>query len=278
MNIEERYSYHPDHVRTMSSNDLRKAFLVESLMSRDKVTAVYSHFDRMVIGGVVPGGTPLTLTTPDAFKSKFFLERREIGIINIGGEGSVTVDGTRYNMNKLDCVYAGKGGKELVFESNDTGSPAKFYFLSSPAHHIYPTVMMTNKSSAPLQLGSRETSNERTIYKYIHEDGIKSCQLVMGLTILKEGNVWNTMPPHTHNRRMEAYLYFDMDTEHRVFHMMGEANETRHMLVANEQAIISPPWSIHSGCGTSSYSFIWGMAGENQAFTDMDAIAIENLK
>ena len=174
MNIEERYSYHPDHVRTMSSADLRKAFLIERLMMPEKVTAVYSHFDRMVIGGVVPVSKSLTLTTPDAFKSSFFLERREIGIINIGGEGAVTVDGNRFETNRLDCVYAGKGSKELLFESKNEKDPAKFYFLSSPAHHAYPNAMMTNKSSSPVYLGSLQTSNERTIYKYIHEEGIKS--------------------------------------------------------------------------------------------------------
>jgi 4-deoxy-L-threo-5-hexosulose-uronate ketol-isomerase len=272
--MEERFGNHPNEVSRMNTAELRSSFLINGLMKKGEVNAVYSHYDRMIVGGVVPEKNSLNLTNYDALRSEYFLERREMGIILIAGEGEVTADGKTFPMKKLDCLYIGKGTKHVSF----TGTDAKFYFLSCPAHAGYPTTLMNSKDASPAELGSAATSNHRTIYKYIHLDGIRSCQLVMGLTILQPGSVWNTMPAHTHTRRMEVYLYFDLATDQRVFHLMGEPTETRHIVVAAEDAVISPPWSIHSGCGTSNYSFIWGMAGENQAFTDMDAVSIQNLK
>ena len=208
----------------------------------------------------------------------YFLERREIGIINVGGRGTITVDGTVYNMDSKDCIYIGLGAKEITFASDNAAEPAKFYFNSTPAHQTYPTVKVAISEATPTHLGSINTSNERTIYKYIHTGGVKSCQLVMGMTLLKPGNMWNTMPSHTHNRRSEVYFYFDMPEDAVVFHMMGEPQQTRHVVMRNEQAVISPSWSIHSGVGTNNYTFIWGMAGENQMFDDMDAVAMKDLK
>jgi 4-deoxy-L-threo-5-hexosulose-uronate ketol-isomerase len=201
-----------------------------------------------------------------------------MGVINVGGEGIITADGTEHRLQKLDSLYLGRGVKDVCFSSAAAENPAHFFILSAPAHQAYPSTLMKSSEATPVELGSPETANERTIFKYIHEDGIKSCQVVMGLTVLKPGSVWNTMPPHTHNRRMEVYLYFDVKAEHRVFHFMGEPTETRHLVVANHEAVISAPWSIHSGCGTSNYSFIWGMAGENQSFADMDGVAISELQ
>ncbi|MDQ3682051.1 MAG: 5-dehydro-4-deoxy-D-glucuronate isomerase, partial [Bacteroidota bacterium] len=236
------------------------------------------HYDRMIVGGIVPVGDPLTLVTYNALKSDYFLERREMGIINIGGEGQVMVGTNTYSLNKLDCLYLGKGTQKVNFVSNSAEQPAHFFILSAPAHQTYPNILMKNTESTSVVLGALNTANERIIYKYIHQDGIKSCQLVMGLTVLKEGSVWNTMPAHTHNRRMEVYCYFDLAQDQRVFHFMGEPQQTKHLVIANNEAVISAPWSIHSGCGTTNYSFIWGMAGENQSFTDMDFIAINDLK
>jgi 4-deoxy-L-threo-5-hexosulose-uronate ketol-isomerase len=264
-------------MKRMETRELREAFLMPELLLNGEIRFTYSHYDRMIVGGAVPTQNSISLDTYEPLKAEFFLQRREMGIINIGGMGTVTADGIAYALNKLDCLYLAKGTKAVSFASTEAGEPAKFYVLSAPAHHTYPNMLMKSSDAVPVALGSTVTSNERTIYKYIHEDGIKSCQLVMGLTILKTGSVWNTMPSHTHNRRMEAYLYFDLEADQRVFHLMGTPQETRHLVVANEEAILSPPWSIHSGCGTASYSFIWGMAGENQAFTDMDAIAINEL-
>lgn len=275
--MEERFACSPAETRTMNTAQLREHFLVEGLLKPDQVSFTYTHYDRMIAGGVMPVTKTLELGNYEQLKSNFFLERRELGIINIGGEGVVVADGKNYTLNKLDCLYLGRGTKEVSFSSSSNG-PAKFYLLSAPAHQTYPTTLMTAAAATPAALGAVATSNERTIYKYIHEDGIKSCQLVMGLTILKEGSVWNTMPSHTHNRRMEVYLYFDVKDGQCVFHMMGTPTETRHLVMSNEDAVISPPWSIHSGCGTSAYSFIWGMAGENQSFADMDAIAIKDLR
>jgi len=276
--MEERFQYHPNQVKGMSTEELRDAFAITELMQPEQVKWVYTHYDRMIIGGIVPVSATHTLEVHEQLKSDFFLQRREMGIINVGGAGTVTADGTEYVLTKLDCLYLGRGVKNVEFKSNDAGTPAQFFVLSSPAHQTYPTTLMKNSDATPLALGTAQTANERTIFKYIHEDGIKSCQLVMGLTILKEGSVWNTMPAHTHNRRMEVYLYFDLPLEHRVFHLMGQPQETRHLVLGDREAVISAPWSIHSGCGTSNYSFIWGMAGENQSFTDMDFVDIKNLK
>jgi 4-deoxy-L-threo-5-hexosulose-uronate ketol-isomerase len=276
--MEERFGNHPEEVRKMDTTQLRDAFAITHLMLKDEINFVYSHYDRMITGGAVPTGKEIVLNNFPALKSDYFLERREMGIINVGGDGSVKADGIEYNLSKLDCLYLAKGTKEVSFASKDAGQPAYFYILSSPAHHSYETKLMTKADAVTESLGDTKTSNQRIIYKYIHEKGIKSCQLVMGLTILKEGNVWNTMPAHTHNRRMEVYLYFDVKEGQRVFHFMGKPDETRHLVLANHEAVISAPWSIHSGCGTSSYSFIWGMAGENQSFADMDFIEIKDLR
>ena len=262
----------------MTTAQLRETFLLQNVFVNGEVKLVYSHYDRMIAGGVMPVLNPVSLKTYEQLKSAFFLERRELGIINVGGDGVVTADGTSYALSKLDCLYLGRGTKEIAFSSNNSNEPARFFLLSAPAHQTYPSQLMKSSAATPAAMGSPETSNERTIYKYIHEDGIKSCQLVMGLTVLKSGSVWNTMPAHTHNRRMEVYLYFDVKEEHRVFHLMGQPNETRHLVMGNGEAVISAPWSIHSGCGTSNYSFIWGMAGENQSFADMDAVAIRDLQ
>ena len=276
--MEERFQNHPEEVKKMDTGQLRSAFAITDLMKNGEIHFVYSHYDRMIISGVVPADKEIKLNNDSALKSNYFLERREMGIINVGGDGTVTADGIDYSLSKLDCLYLGKGTKEFSFKSIDNSKPANFYLLSSPAHHAYENKLMKNADAIADHLGDSSTSNERTIYKYIHENGIKSCQLVMGLTILKEGNVWNTMPAHTHTRRMEVYFYFDVKEDQRVFHFMGKPDETRHIVLGNNEAVLSAPWSIHSGCGTSSYSFIWGMAGENQSFADMDFIEIRNLK
>jgi 4-deoxy-L-threo-5-hexosulose-uronate ketol-isomerase len=262
----------------MNTDELRNAFLVNNLMQDDAIQLVYSHYDRVIVGGAKPVNQKLFLDTDAELRADYFLQRREIGIINVGGKGKITVDDKVYELNKLDCLYIGKGAQKVFFESNDASTPAVFYLLSTPAHATYPTTLYTKEQALPATIGSIETSNERTIYKYIHADGIQSCQLVMGLTILSRGSVWNTMPAHTHTRRMEAYFYFDVDAAQRVFHFMGEPQQTRHIVTANHEAVISPPWSIHSGCGTSNYAFIWGMAGENYTYTDMDAVAIKDLR
>ena len=262
----------------MNTANLRENFLVENIFETNKVRFVYSHYDRVIIGGAVPTTTPLPLPNFDSLKADFFLKRREIGIINIGGDGEITADGIVHRISKLGCLYIGRGTKEVTFASNNSSAPAAFYLLSSPAHQTCPTTLFTKEDATPVTVGSSATSNLRTIYKYIHMEGIQSCQLVMGLTVLQSGSVWNTMPAHVHDRRMEAYCYFDLPENHRVLHFMGEPDETRHLVVADRQAVISPPWSIHSGCGTSNYSFIWGMAGENKDYTDMDLVAIKDLK
>lgn len=262
----------------MNTAQLRDAFLTDRLMQDDTIRLLYTHYDRVIIGGACPVKQRLSLETHPELKADFFLQRREIGIINVGGKGKVHADDSAYPLNKLDCLYAGKGVKKLSFESDEPSEPALFYLLSTPAHAVYPIQFLPKEKALPTDMGSAETSNARTIYKYIHAEGIQSSQLVMGLTILKTGSVWNTMPAHTHTRRMEAYFYFDVPEQQRVFHFMGQPTETRHLLIANHQAIVSPPWSIHSGCGTSHYSFIWGMAGENYTYTDMDMVSISDLR
>ncbi len=276
--MEERFQYHPEQVKGMSTEQLRDAFAILNVMQPGKLQFVYTHYDRMIVGGIAPTDSATDLTAEEQLKANYFLERREMGIINVGGSGEVVADGTTYSLQKLDCLYLGRGTKEVSFRSTTSDDRAQFFILSAPAHQEYPNTLMKNSEAAPVELGSLQTANQRTIYKYIHQDGIKSCQLVMGLTILKEGSVWNTMPAHTHTRRMEAYLYFDMPAEHRVFHFMGQPQETRHLLLGAGDAVVSAPWSIHSGCGTTNYSFIWGMAGENQSFTDMDFVEINELR
>ncbi|GLX71228.1 5-dehydro-4-deoxy-D-glucuronate isomerase [Paenibacillus glycanilyticus] len=277
--MEIRYASHPQEVKAFDTTRLRQEFLLETLFVQDQLTLTYSHVDRFIIGGAVPVSGPVKLEADTkTIGAATFLERREIGIINIGARGTVTVDGTVYDLENKDCLYIGLGAEEVVFASADSANPAKFYLNSTPAHKNYPTVKASISEASPNHLGALNTNNERTIYRYIHTGGIQSCQLVMGLTMLKPGSNWNTMPCHTHNRRSEVYLYFDMPVDGNVFHFMGEPQETRHLVVRNEQAILSPSWSIHSGVGTSAYTFIWGMAGENQIFEDMDAVAPQDLR
>lgn len=276
--MEIRFQNSPKETSQMNTQELRTNFLVEKLMVDDELKLVYSHYDRVIIGGAKPVNQTLKLENHPELRAEYFLERREIGIINVGGTGKVEADGKTFDLEKLTCLYLGKGTKNVVFSSLDSNNPAVFYLLSAPAHQTYPAQKMTKDEASPGKMGSQETANERTIYRYVHLEGIKSCQLVMGLTILNKGSVWNTMPAHTHTRRMEAYFYFDMPAEHRVLHLMGGPQETRHLIVANQEAVISPPWSVHAGCGTASYGFIWGMAGENLVYSDMDPVAIGDLK
>ncbi|HEY9003674.1 MAG TPA: 5-dehydro-4-deoxy-D-glucuronate isomerase [Mucilaginibacter sp.] len=272
------HSVHPDDFKTYQTALIRERFLVDDLIEPDQINCVYTHYDRMIIGAASPVNKSLELKTYPNLRSKYFLERREIGIINIAGDGEISADGQTYAVNKLDCIYIGKGTEYVTFSSKDPANPAIFYLLSAPAHAFHPTQVMTHAEAAKVNAGDASTANRRTINKYIHMDGIKSCQLVMGLTILQEGSVWNTMPAHTHDRRMEAYFYFDLPAGQKVFHYMGQGDETRHIAVNNNEAVVSPPWSIHSGSGTASYSFIWGMAGENLDYTDMDVINIPDIK
>lgn len=276
--FEIRFHNSPAEVSRMNAEELRSNFLVQQFMQPGELNFVYTHYDRVIIGGVVPTTKAVTLPTYPALRADYFLERRELGAINVGGDGEIVVDGKSYKVNRLDCLYMGKGSKKVVFKSRSAKKPAKFYLLSAPAHAAYPVQLMTKENASPTEMGAVQTANQRTIYKYIHADGLKSCQLVMGLTILKEGSVWNTMPTHVHDRRMEAYFYFDVPDNQKIIHLMGEPNETKHLVVSNDEAIISPPWSIHSGCGTSNYGFIWGMAGENFIYTDMDPVNINDLR
>lgn len=276
--MQIRFHNSPTEVSRMNAEELRSNFLVQNIMRKDEITFVYSHYDRVIIGGTVPVNKTITLKTYDCLKADYFLERRELGVINVGGDGEVKVGDKVYSLRKLDCLYIGKGNEKVTFKSTSKKAPAKFYLLSSPAHKDYPVKLMPREKAEPTDLGELKTANQRTVYKYIHANGIKSCQLVMGLTILKEGNVWNTMPTHLHDRRMEAYFYFDVPDNQKIIHLMGQPAETKHLVVSNDEAIISPPWSIHSGCGTSNYGFIWGMAGENFIYTDMDAVNINDLR
>jgi 4-deoxy-L-threo-5-hexosulose-uronate ketol-isomerase len=276
--MEIRQATNPVEAKNYDTERLRKEYLVEKVMVAGEINAVYTHHDRFITGGAVPTSSVLKLDAGDALKTEYFLERREIGFINVGGKGTIKVEGEEFSLNKQDGLYVGLGNKEVSFQSDDASNPAKFYFVSSLAHKSYPTQKIELDKAQPTHLGSIEESNERTIYKYIHGDGVQSCQLMLGMTLLKPNNMWNTMPAHIHDRRMEVYFYFDMNENARVFHFMGQPNETRHMVVSNEQAVISPNWSIHSGVGTSNYTFIWAMAGENYTFTDMDFIDMKDLK
>ena len=276
--MEIRFQNSPVETARMGTKELRDNFLLENIMQPDKLNLLYSHYDRMIIGGVMPVSSEIALANEPELKAAFFLERRELGIINVGGKGTITVGGSIFEMDKLDCLYIGKGTPSVSFKSERENNPAQFYLLSVPAHYTYPNKLISKNEITPLQLGEIATSNQRRLYKYIHNDGIQSCQLVMGVTILENGSVWNSVPPHTHTRRMEAYFYFDVEAAQRVMLFMGEPQETRHLAVANQQAVISPPWSMHFGVGTSNYGFIWGMAGENKEFTDMDAVAINQIK
>ncbi|MBX9734093.1 MAG: 5-dehydro-4-deoxy-D-glucuronate isomerase [Chitinophagaceae bacterium] len=276
--MEIRYAIGQQETKLMDTASLRAHFLIQSLMLPNKLTLVYTHYDRMIVGGVVPVNEIISLTNPHELRANYFLERREMGVINVGGAGFVIAGKEKFVLNKLDGLYIGKGTEEVQFGSLDSTHPALFYILSAPAHQTYPISLCTAANAAPVSMGAQQTSNKRTIYKYIHQQGIQSCQLVMGLTILEEGNVWNSMPPHTHSRRMEVYFYFDVTDTARVMHFLGTSEETRHIVVANNEAVLSPPWSTHFGCGTMHYGFIWGMAGENLAYTDMDPITMDVLK
>lgn len=275
--MELRTAVSPKDVKHYTTEQLREEFLIQDMFVPGEIKTVYSHIDRIIIGAAVPI-IPLTLNAGDEIRAKYFLERREMGIINIGGRGTVTVDGTLYSLEYKDGMYIGMGSKDIVFASDDESNPALFYFNSAPAHKTYPTVHIKPESCINVELGSLESSNHRVITKYILPGQVESCQLVMGMTKLKPGSVWNTMPCHTHDRRMEVYLYFDMPENALVFHYMGEATETRHLVMRNREMVISPSWSIHSGCGTQAYTFIWGMVGENQDFDDMDPVAIKDIK
>lgn len=276
--MEIRYATGIEETRKMDTGQLRDHYLVSDLFNADQVRLVYSHFDRVIIGGVMPVAKSNALPNHPELRADYFLERRELGVINIGGEGIVIAEGREFRLRKMDCVYLGKGTRDVKFRSAAKKDPALFYCLSAPAHHKYPNKMLTREKADPVKLGAPETANQRTVYKYIHLDGLKSCQLVMGLTVLEPGSVWNSIPPHTHSRRMEVYMYFNLPAEHRIMHFMGEPQQTRHLVIANHEAVISPPWSTHYGCGTFNYGFIWGMAGENLVYTDMDPAPVASLK
>lgn len=275
--MELRTASSPKDMKFYTTERLREEYLIQNLFVADEIKTVYSHIDRIITGAAVPV-SPLTLTAGDEIRAEYFLQRREMGIINIGGKGTVTVDGTVYELENKYGMYIGMGSKDISFASADGSNPAKFYLNSAPAHKTYPTVLIKPEDCVCVELGSLETANHRVIRKYILPGQVESCQLVMGMTALKPGSVWNTMPCHTHDRRMEVYLYFDMPEDALVFHYMGEPSETRHIVMRNEEAVISPSWSIHSGSGTQAYTFIWGMVGENQAFDDMDAAAMADIK
>lgn len=277
--MDMRYPIHPSQIERMNSTELREQFHISDLFVADSLSLTYTHIDRVIVGGATPVSKPVELgSNPFDPVADHFLDRREIGIINIGGAGSITVDGATFAMAKRDGLYIGRNTQSVTFESADGDNPAKFYLFSAPAHAEYPTVHLKIDDAEPLHLGDPLNSNKRTIYKYIHPDGAQSCQVVMGMTLLEPGNMWNTMPAHLHARRMEVYCYFDIDDENVVFHLMGDPSETRHVVMRDGEAVISPSWSIHAGMGTGSYTFIWAMAGENQSFADMDAVAMAGLQ
>lgn len=278
MQLHVRYPSHPEDAKHYTTERLRRDFLIETVFQPDEAVFTYSHFDRIIAGGVMPVRQAVELTGSKELASDTFLERREMGCINVGGAGRITVDGTAYDLGPLDGLYVGMGAREIRLESADPAAPAKFYINTCPAHKTYPNVKVDIAKAAKRPLGATETCNKRVINQYFHPDVMNSCQLCMGLTALEPGSNWNSMPCHTHERRMEVYFYFDLKGDNVVLHMMGEPQETRHLILHNEQAVISPSWSIHTGVGTSNYTFIWGMCGENQAFDDMDNINPMDLK
>ena len=270
---ETRYAIDPPTAKTLDTEGMRKHFHVDGLFAAGEIKLVYSHYDRMIVGSVVPNGKTLTLDHDDATGTAGFLDRRELGILNIGEDADISVQGTIYRVAKGEVLYVGKGAGPVEMSGH-----GRFYLLSTPAHHAYPTKLITLKDARRVEMGSRETANERVIIQFLHPEVHETCQLLMGYTQFSAGSVWNTMPAHVHDRRMEAYLYYDLDADQRVFHFMGEPDQTRHIVMANEEAVISPPWSIHSGVGTGSYTFCWAMAGDNVDFTDMDMVAMEALR
>ncbi|UMB61849.1 5-dehydro-4-deoxy-D-glucuronate isomerase [Lutibacter sp. A80] len=274
---ESRYASSPEAVKKYDTTQLRNEFLVDNLMQEGEINLTYSHYDRYIVGSVVPIEA-LKLDVIDPLKADYFLERRELGIINVGGSGTVSVEGVSYKLNFKDAIYVGRGNKEVIFKSDDNANPAKFYLNSAPAHKVYPTVKVSKKEANKIELGSLETANHRTVNQMIIGGIVSTCQLQMGMTELKTGSVWNTMPAHVHDRRMEIYFYLDIPKDQAVCHFMGQPEETRHIWINNHQAVISPPWSIHCGSGTSNYTFIWGMAGENLDYGDMDVAKITALK
>ncbi|MGE5551096.1 MAG: 5-dehydro-4-deoxy-D-glucuronate isomerase [Bacteroidota bacterium] len=274
--MEIRQAINPRDMKAYDTARIREEFLIRDLFRPGRAKLVYCHTDRMIAGGVCPV-EPLPLAAGSEIRAGYFLERREMGIINVGPRGTVTVDGEVHRLGAKDGLYIGMGAREVIFASDEPGNPARFYFNSAPAHQAYPTVKIGLDQAQSVRLGAPAESNERTIHKYIHPEGVKSCQLVMGLTILASTSMWNSMPCHLHSRRMEIYFYFDLPRDANVFHFMGEPGETRHIIVRNEEAVISPSWSIHCGVGTRNYAFIWGMAGENQAFSDMDPVAAAEM-
>jgi 4-deoxy-L-threo-5-hexosulose-uronate ketol-isomerase len=276
--METRYLADGVRYATMTAAELRETFLIDSLFAPGETRLVYCEADRAVIGSAVPLARPLTVSAADELRAAYFCQRRELGILNIGGAGTVRVDGATHALAPLDGLYVGRGSREISLASDDPRQPAQFYLASYPAHADYPTTIARRAECAKVQLGSQPECNRRTIHKYIHPEGIKSCQLVMGFTMLDEGSVWNTMPPHTHTRRSEIYLYFDVMPEARVFHFMGRPDETRHLVVADRQAVISPAWSIHCATATRRYTFCWAMGGENQTFDDMDGVKVGALR
>jgi len=277
-NYEVRYAVGQREMNQMGTEAIRSDFLIEDVFGSDEVKLVYSHFDRYITGGVIPVKGKVFLDTIDSLKSEFFLERRELGIINVGGKGTVMADGQSYSLDYKEALYLGKGTKEVYFSSDTAHKPALFYLNSTPAHHAYPSKKIGRDEAEIVELGAPETANARTIRKLIVNSIVETCQLQMGMTEIHSGSVWNTMPAHVHDRRMEVYFYFEVSSDQAVCHFMGEPNETRHIWIANNEAVISPPWSIHSGSGTSSYSFIWGMAGENLDYGDMDHCKINELR
>ena len=280
--MDIRYSANQRDFKTYTTEDLRKEFLIEKLFEPEQVIAVYSHVDRVITMGAMPVKESVPLEKgSDVWKTlgtKFFLEGRELGIINIGGPGKVVADGHEYKMNRIEGLYLSMGTKEILLQSDDPSNPSKYYMVSCPAHRPCPSMLIPFDKAIHRDLGALATSNDRTINQFIHPDVLETCQLSMGVTILKPGSVWNTMPTHTHERRMEVYMYFDIPENNAVFHLMGEPTETRHIVMQSEQAVISPSWSIHAGCGTANYSFIWAMAGENKVFDDMDAFPTTSLR
>ena len=278
MNFDVRYANHPEDSKRYDTAELRRHYHIAKVFTPDEINLTYSHQDRIIAGGIMPVKDAVKLESCKELAAPYFLARRELGAINVGGPGKLTIDGTEYTMGSKDGIYVGMGAKELTFTSDDPRNPAKFYINSCPAHRTYPTVHIPMDKARYNHLGGQETVNERILRQYVHPAVCESCQLLMGMTALLPGNVWNTMPSHTHERRMEVYFYFDIAPDQAVFHMMGQPDETRHVVMHNEEAVISPSWSIHSGVGTSNYTFIWGMCGENQAFDDMDGIPTADLR